>query len=82
MWAGGDITFDVKNPLKVGQKVYQETAVSSVEQKRSSSRGEIVFVELTKKVYNDAGLSVHDSRKLAYFLAGHDTSKQHPLPGK
>jgi hydroxyacyl-ACP dehydratase HTD2-like protein with hotdog domain len=48
---------------------------------RSASRGDIVFVELERKVNNEQGLVLTEKRKLAYFKQKGDPSKATKLPG-
>eukprot|EP01114_Cavostelium_apophysatum_P023247 TRINITY_DN8701_c0_g1_i1.p1 TRINITY_DN8701_c0_g1~~TRINITY_DN8701_c0_g1_i1.p1 ORF type:complete len:310 (-),score=44.87 TRINITY_DN8701_c0_g1_i1:3-932(-) len=81
MWAGASVHFDTKNPLRVGQKIRQETTAPNTEVKQGS-RGETIFVTLKKDIFNSAGLSVRDSWTLAYMTEKPDLSKQKMITAK
>ncbi|TPX37220.1 hypothetical protein SmJEL517_g00994 [Synchytrium microbalum] len=81
MWAGGSFEFNVDNPLRIGQRVYQSTSVDRVERKMSKKgAGASIFVWLKKQVYNEAGLAMTELRTLAYMKADRNPSAARTLP--
>lgn len=81
MWAGSTLSFHDTNPLRVGQLAKVETRMAHVESKQSMSRGNIIFVELERKISNQAGVSAIETRKLAYFRDPLDPSKAKEIKG-
>lgn len=62
MWAGGHIKFDRGNPLRVGDEAEEHTKLISAVAKTSRSAGEMVLVEVEKKLYGTQGLALVDKR--------------------
>ncbi|KAH0494751.1 hypothetical protein TgHK011_008340 [Trichoderma gracile] len=66
MWAGGHIKFDRGNPLRVGDEAEEHTRLISAEAKSSRSAGEMVLVEVEKKLYGTQGLTLVDKRSWVF----------------
>lgn len=66
MWAGGHIKFDRGNPLRVGDEAEEHTKLISAVAKTSRSAGEMVLVEVEKKLYGSRGLALVDKRSWVF----------------
>lgn len=66
MWAGGHIKFDRGNPLRVGDEAEEHTKLLSAVAKMSRSAGEMVLVEVEKKLYGSRGLALADKRSWVF----------------
>lgn len=66
MWAGGQMKFDKSNPLRVGEEVEEHTKLISAVAKTSKSAGEMVLVEVEKKLYGSQGLALADTRSWVF----------------
>ncbi|KAL7817921.1 hypothetical protein V8C44DRAFT_319639 [Trichoderma aethiopicum] len=66
MWAGGHIKFDRGNPLRVGDEAEEHTKLLSAMAKTSRSAGEMVLVEVEKKLYGSRGLALVDKRSWVF----------------
>ena len=62
MWAGGSVSWDAKNRLRVGQTATETTRVLSAEGKRTRDGEEMVVVGVEKSFGNADGLAVVDRR--------------------
>ncbi|KAG9294975.1 hypothetical protein G9A89_017769 [Geosiphon pyriformis] len=65
MWAGGELSFNNQNPLRVGQIVNMETRCRDIKLK-NGSQGESVFVWVDRDLSNENGWSMRDTRCLVY----------------
>ncbi|KAL6874799.1 hypothetical protein J3F83DRAFT_712766 [Trichoderma novae-zelandiae] len=66
MWAGGHVKFDTQNPLRVGDEAEEHTKLISAVAKTSRSAGEMVLVEVEKKLYGSRGLTLVDTRSWVF----------------
>ncbi|KAL7930766.1 hypothetical protein V8C35DRAFT_324210 [Trichoderma chlorosporum] len=66
MWAGGSMKFDKRNPLRVGEEAEEHTKLISAVAKTSRSAGEMVLVEVEKKLYGPQGLALIDKRSWVF----------------
>ncbi|KAM0254550.1 hypothetical protein ACHAQJ_006656 [Trichoderma viride] len=66
MWAGGNMKFDKSNPLRVGEEAEEHTKLISAVAKTSRSAGEMVLVEVEKKMYGSRGLALVDTRSWVF----------------
>ncbi|KAL7783621.1 hypothetical protein V8C37DRAFT_413667 [Trichoderma ceciliae] len=75
MWAGGQMKFDENSPLRVGEEAEEHTKLISAVAKTSRSAGEMVLVEVEKKLYGSRGLSLVDTRSWAFRPVLHSDSR-------
>ncbi|KAL7953454.1 hypothetical protein V8C34DRAFT_318146 [Trichoderma compactum] len=66
MWAGGHMKFEKNNPLRVGEEVEEHTKLISAVAKTSRSAGEMILVEVEKKMYGSQGLALADTRSWVF----------------
>lgn len=66
MWAGGHMKFDKSNPLRVGEEAEEHTKLISAVAKTSRSAGEMVLVEVEKKIHGSRGLALVDTRSWVF----------------
>jgi hypothetical protein len=66
MWAGGHMKFDKSNPLRVGEEAEEHTRLISAVAKTSRSAGEMVLVEVEKKIHGSRGLALVDTRSWVF----------------
>ncbi|KAJ3291266.1 hypothetical protein HK104_006209 [Borealophlyctis nickersoniae] len=74
MWSGGSIEWNVDNPLKVGQNAKMVTSLDKVE-KKTTARGDAVFVAVKKNVENEDGWSMTEIRSLVYLQREKERTK-------
>ncbi|MDO8276422.1 MAG: MaoC family dehydratase N-terminal domain-containing protein [Serpentinimonas sp.] len=72
MWAGGRLTWNTINPLRVGDRARRTSRIVSVRHKAGRS-GELVFVEVEHQFHNSQGLCLTEAQDIVYRAA--------PLPG-
>ncbi|CAG8453272.1 5581_t:CDS:2 [Cetraspora pellucida] len=77
MWAGGELKFNHKNQLRIGQKAKITTKLRDAEYK-IGKLGENVFVWLDMDISNDNGWCIKDTRCLAYMPPSEDKSPRPP----
>jgi hydroxyacyl-ACP dehydratase HTD2-like protein with hotdog domain len=75
MWAGGHMKFDKINPLRVGEEAEEHTKLISAVAKASRSAGEMVLVEVEKKIYGSRGLALVDKRSWIFRPVLHSTPR-------
>ena len=91
MWAGGYITWEKDNPLRVGQDAIETTKLVSAEPKRTRAGQDMIVVGVQKSFENDQGLSLVDRRDWVFRhardagstegpLVKGQIAEQHPLP--
>ncbi|PVU90730.1 hypothetical protein BB561_004748 [Smittium simulii] len=70
VWAGGNLEFTSSNQLLVGQKSKLVSVITSVIEKSRtpSSGGPLAMIQMKRSVFNDFGLSLVETRELAYML--------------
>lgn len=68
MWAGGRLSWQAGNPLRVGQDVTKHSTVKSVAHKFGRS-GELVFVQVEHCYENDQGSALREEQDLVYRAA-------------
>jgi 3-methylfumaryl-CoA hydratase len=73
VWAGGRLRWWPDNPLRVGDRVQQETRCSSVEAKHGK-RGAMALVWTARLLKTIHGSAVQDERCLAYMPTGAATT--------
>ncbi|PVU84898.1 hypothetical protein BB559_007318 [Furculomyces boomerangus] len=68
VWAGGSLNFNVKNPLKVGQKAKLVSEIDKIEEKHRNPEagGPLILVGMKREVHNESGLTLVERRNLAY----------------
>ncbi|KAI9491630.1 hypothetical protein BDB00DRAFT_832247 [Zychaea mexicana] len=71
MWAGAELTFDLRNPLRVGDEAEMVTKVNRIEHKEGGRLGDSVMVWLDKDIYNQKGWSMREQRCLVYATSQH-----------
>lgn len=62
MWAGGELTWDRNNPLRVGQHVAETTELLSADTKVTRLGEEMIVVHVQKTYKNEEGLALIDGR--------------------
>jgi 3-methylfumaryl-CoA hydratase len=65
MWAGGRLSWNLDNPLRVGDAARRESRIASVRHKAGRS-GSLVFVEVEHAVHNAAGLCLTEVHDIVY----------------
>ncbi|MFM7532263.1 MAG: MaoC family dehydratase N-terminal domain-containing protein [Rubrivivax sp.] len=68
MWAGGRLSWEPGNPLRVGQEVQRTSRIVSVTHKSGRS-GELVFVLVRHALHNTQGLSLTEEHDIVYRAA-------------
>ena len=68
MWAGGRLTWETANPLRVGDEVRRDSRIASVEPKHGRS-GDLVFVTVVHEVRNARGLAITEEHDIVYRAA-------------
>ncbi|KAJ1818329.1 hypothetical protein LPJ75_001478, partial [Coemansia sp. RSA 2598] len=66
VWAGGQMEFNVANPLRVGDVASQTKRIQEVTIKERPEADPLVLVKLALHMKNDRGLCVTELRELAY----------------
>jgi 3-methylfumaryl-CoA hydratase len=88
MWAGGRLTWNLDNPLRVGDAARRESRIASVRHKAGRS-GSLVFVEVEHAIHNAAGLCLTEVHDIVYRAApqpggdsppSHSPSMPPPIP--
>ncbi|CAG8732432.1 23885_t:CDS:2 [Racocetra persica] len=75
MWAGGELKFNHKNQLRIGQKAKMTTKLRDAEYK-IGKLGENVFVWLDINISNDNGWCIKDTRCFAYVPSSENLSPE------
>ena len=65
MWAGGRLTWDTANPLRVGDAATRTSTIQSVTHKRGRS-GDLVFVTVRHEVANAHGRCLSEEHDIVY----------------
>jgi 3-methylfumaryl-CoA hydratase len=65
MWAGGNLLFNIKNPLVMEEKVSQTTIIENITES-GGARGSSITVNSTKTISNTLGFSIKETRKLIH----------------
>ena len=73
MWAGGELTWALDNPLRVGDVAERRSRIVSVTPKTGRS-GDMVFVQVQHEVHNVHGLCLTETHDIVYRAA--------PRPGE
>ncbi len=68
MWAGGRLSWEPGNPLRVGDAARRISRIESVTHKRGRS-GEMVFVLVRHELHNDRGLCLSEEHDIVYRAA-------------
>ncbi|KAK4081208.1 uncharacterized protein Triagg1_2740 [Trichoderma aggressivum f. europaeum] len=76
MWAGGHMKFEKNNPLRVGEEAEEHTKLISAVAKASRSAGEMVLVEVEKKMYGSQGLALVDTRSWVFRPVLHSGARE------
>ena len=66
MWAGGDISWDIKNRLCVGQEVTETTRLLSADAKVTRTGEEMIVVGVQKTFSNQSGVALVDRRNWVF----------------
>ncbi|MBS0609878.1 MAG: MaoC family dehydratase N-terminal domain-containing protein [Proteobacteria bacterium] len=65
MWAGGRLSWEAANPLRVGQQVQRQSTIQSVTHKAGRS-GELLFVLVEHQYRNAQGLALTEEHDIVY----------------
>lgn len=65
MWAGARLKWEAGNPLRAGQELSRQSTIDSVAHKSGRS-GELLFVQVTHRYANDAGLALTEEHDIVY----------------
>ena len=65
MWAGGRLSWEASNPLRVGQQVQRQSTIESVKHKAGRT-GELLFVLVRHRLSNADGLSLTEEHDIVY----------------
>ena len=65
MWAGSRLSWELANPLRVGDAVRRESRIQSVTHKSGRS-GDLVFVTVAHELHNAAGPSLREEHDIVY----------------
>jgi hypothetical protein len=76
MWAGGELTWDRENLLRVGEEVTETTTVKTAVPKAMKAGKEMLVVGVEKEFRNKAGVAVVDKR---YFVPSLLSQKLSPF---
>ncbi|KAL7310769.1 hypothetical protein PS15m_010225 [Mucor circinelloides] len=66
MWAGGELSWNKDNPLKVGQNVTMQSSIRDVQMRQGGRRGDSVFIWVDKELHNQQGWAATESRCWVY----------------
>lgn len=66
MWAGGELSWNKDNPLKVGQNVTMQSSIRDIQMRQGGRRGDSVFIWVDKQLHNEQGWSATESRCWVY----------------
>ena len=78
MWAGGRLSWELGNPLRVGDAARRVSRIESVTHKRGRS-GEMVFVLVRHELHNGQGLCLTEEHDIVY-RAAQQPGEQPPAP--
>lgn len=62
MWAGGHLTWDHDNPLRLGQTIEEITSLDRVESKQTREKKSMIVITGRKEYRNENGLALTDLR--------------------
>ena len=65
VWAGSKFSWNVGNPLRVGDKARRISRIESITPKEGSS-GKLVFVKVVHEFHNESGLSLTNEHQSVY----------------
>jgi 3-methylfumaryl-CoA hydratase len=65
MWAGGRLTWETGNPLRVGDTARRISRIASVSHKSGRS-GDLVFVTVVHELHNASGLALAEEHDIVY----------------
>jgi 3-methylfumaryl-CoA hydratase len=65
VWAGSKFTWNVDNPLRVGDKATRISRIGSITPKQGSS-GKLVFLKLIHEFHNESGLCLTNEHQSVY----------------
>lgn len=65
MWAGGELTWALDNPLRVGDAAERRSRIAAVTPKTGRS-GDMVFVQVLHEVHNARGLCLTETHDIVY----------------
>ena len=74
MWAGGRLSWEASNPLRVGQQVQRQSTIESVKHKAGRT-GELLFVLVRHRLSNADGLSLTEEHDIVYRAAAQPGEK-------
>ncbi|KAI8138323.1 hypothetical protein BJV82DRAFT_646580 [Fennellomyces sp. T-0311] len=66
MWAGGELEWNPENPLRVGEEAQMESSIRDIQFRPAGRRGDSVFIWVDKKISNDKGWVMTESRCWVY----------------
>lgn len=80
LWGGAEMTYDVSNPLRMGDQIQMTTTVDHVE-RRGEGEGGSVAIRLNKDIENQHGWSMREQRLLVYVHENEPNREPRALPG-
>lgn len=66
MWAGGELEWNVDNPLRVGDQVVMVSSLRDVQFRPAGRRGDSVFIWIDKEISNQDGWAMTETRSWVY----------------
>lgn len=66
MWAGGELEWNVDNPLRVGDQVEMVSSLRDIQFRPAGRRGDSVFIWIDKKISNQKGWAMTETRSWVY----------------
>ncbi|CDH54162.1 hydroxyacyl-thioester dehydratase typemitochondrial [Lichtheimia corymbifera JMRC:FSU:9682] len=66
MWAGGELEWNVDNPLRVGDRVEMVSSLRDIQFRPAGRRGDSVFIWIDKKISNQKGWAMTETRSWVY----------------
>ncbi|KAF7730947.1 hypothetical protein EC973_000993 [Apophysomyces ossiformis] len=83
MWAGGELQWNPKNPLRVGDHAKMESAIRDVQFRPGGRRGDSLFIYVDKHMSNERGWAATESRCWVYVKDnGNDDKSKKAAPKK
>lgn len=75
MWAAGELEWNPENPLRVGDVATIESKIRDVQFRPAGRRGDSVFIWVDKKISNERGWCLTESRCWVYLQAQEEEKK-------
>ncbi|KAI9488219.1 hypothetical protein BDB00DRAFT_792059 [Zychaea mexicana] len=84
MWAGGELEWNPDNPLRVGDEAHMESSIRDIQFRPAGRRGDSVFIWVDKRISNEKGWVMTESRCWVYVQATDkkSSSSEQPVASK